>query len=445
MAGQGFIVQDSSGGMRVLTREADEPQVGDQLEVLGFPAIGDFSPYLEEAIFRKTGTGLLPERKQLTAEQILLQGTNDAQIVEVRARLLQSVPRSANPQLVLQEGPIIFTAQVEPQSHRRDLPALRSGSVVMVSGVCSIQGGERHEPETFRLLLRGPEGIELLEAPPWWTSRQAFTAAGGMSVAIAATLAWVGLLRRQVRGQTRMIRQKLEDAAALEHEVLEISNREQRRIGHDLHDGVCQQLAGIAFLTSTLAEELGEHELPQEARAERICTMINEVIDQTRNVARGLFPIRLEENGLGFALEELAANASEIFKINCRFITDKPPGEVENATALHLYYIVLEAVANAAKHGQAKNVTITLEPAADRYSLSVRDDGAGFCLGGAAPAGMGLRIMNYRARVIGATLQLESQPGAGTRVACFFLPAPEKLGRFTGQKLINDVPVRSGV
>jgi signal transduction histidine kinase len=208
----------------------------------------------------------------------------------------------------------------------------------------------------------------------------------------------------------------------LEREILEISNREQRRIGHDLHDGVCQQLAGIAFMTSTLADELEEQGASESSQAERISALLNRVITQTRGVARGLFPVRLEENGLMSALEELAANASELFKNNCRFVSEEPPSAVENEIALHLYYIVLEAVANASKHGKAKNVLISLEPAGDRYSLKVHDDGIGFSLPAGTQTGMGIRIMHYRARVIGATLTLQSRAGSGTDVTCLFLP-----------------------
>ncbi len=545
MPGQGFILQDTTGGMRVLTRQTNDVQIGDSVDVLGFPAIGDFSPYLEEAVFRKTGTAPQPARKKTTAEQILLHGTNDAQLVEIEARLLQSVPRSANPQLVLQEGPIIFTAHLGSQTRHSEVPALQSGSLLRLTGVGSIQGGERHEPEAVRLLLRGPEDIELLETAPWWTSRHAFMVAGGMAVAIAAALGWVALLRRQVQRQTKLIRQKLEDEAALEEryrelfenandivythdcegritsinqtgeqllqrsrkemlsrnivelvvkeqqaaarqwlehlpkgtasptmdwdfvsasgqrikleistrlieqngkiievegiarditerkrlerEILEISNREQRRIGHDLHDGVCQQLAGLAFMTSTLAEELEEKGIPDSAQANRISAMINEVIDQTRGVARGLFPVQLEEKGLVVALEELAATASEMFQINCQFASEEPPAVVENEIALHLYYIVLEAVANASKHGHASHVVISLEPKGDRYLLSIRDDGAGFTLSSKSHTGMGLRILHYRARVIGATLNLQTRPGSGTTVTCLFLPTSREV------------------
>jgi two-component system sensor kinase FixL len=175
-------------------------------------------------------------------------------------------------------------------------------------------------------------------------------------------------------------------------------------------------------MTSTLADELAENGAAQSGEAEKISAMINQVIEQTRGVARGLFPVRLEETGLVVALEELAANAGELFKINCRFVSENPPAVVDNAVALHLYYIVLEAVANAAKHGGATTVVITLEPMGDRYLLRVRDDGAGFSPSANGQTGMGLRIMHYRARVIAATLNLQSQPGSGTVVSCLFLP-----------------------
>jgi PAS domain S-box-containing protein len=545
MPGQGFIVQDASGGMRVLTRQTNEMHVGDLVEAIGFPAIGDFFPYLEEAAFRTLGTGPMPAPKPVTAEQILLHGTNDAQIVTLDAQLLQSVQRSANPQLVLQDGPIIFTAQLEPQARRQEVPVLESGSRLRLTGICSIQGGEGHEPQAFRLLLRDPRDAQLLESPSYWTARRAFMLAGGLMLAVSAALGWVALLRRQVRNQTKLIRQKLEDEAALEEryrelfenatdmlythdrdgritsvnqtgerllqrargevlgrnildfvaeeqrasarqwlqrllkgvampnvewdivaasgervkleisarlmardgheleiegiarditerkrlerEILEISNREQRRIGHDLHDGVCQQLAGIAFLTSTLAEELAEQGVSQSPQAEKISGMINEVIDQTRGVARGLFPVRLEEKGLVAALEELASNASEVFKINCRFVVEGLPVTVENEIALHLYYIVLEALGNAAKHSGGSNVDITLQPSGDRWLLTIQDDGIGFSLPARDQEGMGLRILHYRARVIGATLNLQSQPGSGTTVTCLFLPVSREL------------------
>ena len=137
--GEGFILEDASGGMRVLTRQTNEVQMGDLVDVLGFPAIGDFSPQLEEAVFRRVGTGPLPVPKKTTAEQILLHGTNDSLVVQIKARLLQSVPRSAHPQLVLQDGPIIFMAHLGSPN-----PA-HGGSGFAIGKPASPDGSVRHQ------------------------------------------------------------------------------------------------------------------------------------------------------------------------------------------------------------------------------------------------------------------------------------------------------------
>jgi len=222
----------------------------------------------------------------------------------------------------------------------------------------------------------------------------------------------------EVEGIARDITQR----KRLEREILETSSREQRRIGHDLHDGVCQQLAGIALLTNTLADRLETGERVDPAEVEKISALINEANRQTRAVARGLFPVRLEDNGLMSALEELANNSRALFKINCTFTCGQPEPVVENSIALHLYYITQEALLNAVKHGQAHTILVTMQPSGTRWSLSIRDDGRGFATNSVPGTGMGLRIMHYRARVIGATLDLKSQPGSGTQVTCLFSP-----------------------
>src|SRR5208337_763940 len=125
----------------------------------------------------------------------------------------------------------------------------------------------------------------------------------------------------------------------LEKEILEISNREQRRIGHDLHDGVCQQLAGIAYRIDILADQLQEKGATESAEAERVGALVNDAITKTRGVARGLFPVQLEENGLIWALEDLAANAGNLFRIKCNLSYEEPFPAVENDVALHLFYI----------------------------------------------------------------------------------------------------------
>ena len=215
----------------------------------------------------------------------------------------------------------------------------------------------------------------------------------------------------------------------LEREILEISNREQRRIGHDLHDGVCQQLAAITYLVDILGDRLQEKGALESAEAERIGNLINEANAQARSVARGLFPVRLEEHGLVLALEELAASASNRHRITCRFVGQTLPKKIDPEVELHLYYVVQEALLNAVNHGKATSVIVTLMAEGDRLKLMVQDNGSGFGLSDKSRTGMGIRIMRYRAKVIGATLDLQSQIERGTQVTCVFSPALSDAGR----------------
>jgi two-component system sensor kinase FixL len=143
-------------------------------------------------------------------------------------------------------------------------------------------------------------------------------------------------------------------------------------------------------------------------------------------VARGLFPVRLDESGLASALAELAANTSSLFRIQCQFSGEELQTPVDKSVSLHLYYIAQEAVSNAIKHGRATGVSITIAQSADRLVLTIRDNGEGFQLPAVGASGMGIRIMRYRARMIGATLDLNSQPGLGTQIICALYTAAGK-------------------
>jgi PAS domain S-box-containing protein len=206
----------------------------------------------------------------------------------------------------------------------------------------------------------------------------------------------------------------------LEKEILDISNREQQRIGHDLHDGLCQELAGIELMCQVLEQKLAARSRPVAERVGEIAKHVREAITHTRGLARGLSPVELEANGFMSALQELAANVQKLFHIKCRFESaGKFPIE-NNAAATHLYRIAQEAINNAIKHGKAKNVTISLQPAGDRIALTVADDGIGIPDEFRNSTGMGLHIMKYRAGVVGATLEVRATNGGGTVVACTF-------------------------
>jgi signal transduction histidine kinase len=204
-----------------------------------------------------------------------------------------------------------------------------------------------------------------------------------------------------------------------EQELLEISNREQRRLGQDLHDGLCQILAGVRLMTESLKGRLAAKASPETADVERIESRLSEALAQADTVSRGLYPVELETNGLMSALQEMADKISTIYPVKCRLISRSPVTLEDGAVAHHLYRIAQEAVINAVKSGKAKHIIIRLGARSTLCVLSVTDNGVGI-QNAASRQGMGLNIMKYRARMIDAALRIRSIPRGGTRVTCAF-------------------------
>ena len=204
----------------------------------------------------------------------------------------------------------------------------------------------------------------------------------------------------------------------LEGELLRISEREQRRFGQDIHDSLCQHLTATALAGQVLTERLTARGEPEAGRAARLVELIEDSIILSRSLAKGLNPIEMGAQGLMEALEEFATSTSELFMISCRFECEYPVLFNDTDTATHLYRIAQEAVSNAIKHGKAKNVLIQLDIAEKGKLLSVTDDGTGCVLFNGESKGMGLRIMSYRARIVGGSLEISKGEHVGVRILC---------------------------
>jgi PAS domain S-box-containing protein len=206
----------------------------------------------------------------------------------------------------------------------------------------------------------------------------------------------------------------------LEKAILNISAREQRRIGQDLHDGLGQHLTGIAFMAKVHEAKLAEKHVDETTDAAKIVKLVNEAIHKTRELARGLLPVVSDEHGLMSALQLWATEVKDIFNVPCCFQCDTPVLVRDDEVATHLYHIAQEAVHNAIKHGHPRNILIRLTANQGRGTLLVKDDGAGFAVLRESSQGMGLHIMNYRAGMIGGTLDVRPDPIRGTAVTCTF-------------------------
>lgn len=203
----------------------------------------------------------------------------------------------------------------------------------------------------------------------------------------------------------------------LEQEILEISNREQRRLGSDLHDGLGQELTGLSLLLKGLEVQLSR-EAPQYApQILKITDLMSRTIQSTRSLARGLAPVNLERGGLTEALKHLAMRCTDMYGLQCLYSPSRSLPDLDEGAATHLYRIAQEATTNAARYARANKIEIALKSTARALQLSVSDNGIGLSAGlSQGNPGLGLRIMEYRARMLGGTLKFE-EPGVGTRVA----------------------------
>jgi PAS domain S-box-containing protein len=231
-------------------------------------------------------------------------------------------------------------------------------------------------------------------------------------------------LAAQAAGAIARIRAET-DQRLLEKQILEITDREQARIGQELHDGLCQQLVSLAFDANALQAELTGTKSGEVTVAARIAQYLDKCISEARQLSRGLFPVRLEAEGLPSALEELSRATETRFGVRCVIDCDEHL-PLRNATmAVHLYRIAQEAVTNALKHARAKTIRVQLHAENGNLKLEVEDDGIGFSATRSDASGMGLHIMDYRAKSIGGVLQLSRRSHGGTSVSCC-IPSAER-------------------
>ena len=251
-------------------------------------------------------------------------------------------------------------------------------------------------------------------------------------------IAWSGtILPRENESPAHIIATGIDitERKRLERAILEISAAEQRRIGQDLHDGLGQHLTGIAFMSKVQEQKLAEKGLAEAAEATRIVGLVNEAINKTRRLAHGLLPVAADSHGLMSALKRWSSEVEELFHISCRLRVDRPVLIYDANVSTHLYRIAQEAVNNAIRHGQAKNIEINLSSRKGYGTLRIENDGSSLPENATNRSGMGIQIMNYRARMIGGSLTVKSGGVIGVTITCSF-PLPQ--ANFKLEEVVHD-------
>jgi signal transduction histidine kinase len=230
----------------------------------------------------------------------------------------------------------------------------------------------------------------------------------------------------RVRDRTERLEAEVKERLKLESRIIEARESEQERIGQDLHDGLCQHLVATAFSASLLQRTLEQDGAPVARDASEIVGLINESITQARDLAKGLYPVPLEDEGLETALRSLAAATSKRVGLPCHVDIRSRSSRIDKMVAVHLYRIAQEALNNAVKHSAARSLGIRFHAEGPAFELAVEDDGTGLPRDARSGGGMGLHIMDYRARAIGTDLEVLPGKAGGTLVRCASRPPSDE-------------------
>ena len=213
--GRSLFIRGDGVGLLVKTRQRTSLRVGDRVDVAGFPALDEFGPILQDAVFQRIGASDAPIPASVTADQAM-QGTYDAELIRISGRLLDHSARQGQYSLVLESGTTTFVAEMDGSLPWREFAGLQNGALLQLTGVCSVQVDENRNPRDFLVHLRSQQDIVLLQQPSWWTAQHAARVVAGTGAVILIVLGWVAALRRRVGRQTETIRRRLESEAALQ-------------------------------------------------------------------------------------------------------------------------------------------------------------------------------------------------------------------------------------
>ena len=392
-----LYLKDATGDVRIETEASPQVQLGDLVEAAGFPAVTPGRPKLRNAVFRVIGSGTEPAAVTIKPADVLTPD-HDAQLVRMTAQLLSVIPNPSERVLVLRSGDAVFDARLDGTQDGVDIDGIRAGSTLMMTGVYSYLSGP---PPSFRLFLRTPSDVRVLAAAPWWTLRHT-----AVMVTILTFAAGVGAWRIR----TVTARRRREYQAVL---------NERLRVARELHDTVEQGLAGIALQLEAVD---GSFETAPEAARESLSVarqMLRYSFEETRRSVMDLRSQALERSDLAGALETLARQMTLNTPAEASVRVTGPIQRLDAAKEHHLLRIGLEALTNALKHGRATRIDIELCFTPDSTSLVVTDNGQGLESAERATGGAHFGLQGIRERVdkLAGLLDIDSSPGAGTRLS----------------------------
>jgi signal transduction histidine kinase len=413
-APQQFFLRDGRANIEIRLQQSVGLSVGDQVEAVGFPEIGLVQPVLQSALARRVavGTPSVPNRLRLAE---LLDFRHEAELVEVEGELRELIRHHRGAILILAEEDKVLNVDVDASliDPAAELPPVGSRlALIGINQIDRVTPPDQFQivaPASVRLRLRSMDEVRVLSRPPWWTPERLLAALALLGVFALGALGWIWTLNRRVQTQTRIIRGSVRKEAMLE---------ERNRIAREFHDTLEQQLAGATILLDAVDTVM---EQPQRAR-EGLTTaraMLRHSLDEAQLAVGDLRSNDLLERDFVALVGSAAQERLHATGISLDFQSQGAWPELDTMVRQHLLRIVGESVTNAVKHAAPRRITITLRATPAAVELRVADDGCGFTVPPRSqhqPGAFGLLGLHERADKIGASLTIESAPGAGTTV-----------------------------
>jgi signal transduction histidine kinase len=428
-AGRMIFLQEGEQGVAVQTKGSEPLQPGDRIEALGFASQGEYTPVLQDAIYRKIASGQPPAPVRVTSDEAL-KGNYDCRLIQVAAKLLDRSLHGSERFLILQDKDFVFHAYLKQADGEDSFAPFENGSRVEVTGVCQIEPGEWHAGESWRakslrVQLRSAKDVLLLQSPPWWTLKKVLWIAGALGFVALAAFSWVVVLRRQVVERTRQLETQIQERQRAERQHL--IEQERTRVAQDLHDELGATLTEVSMLGSLVRT----NSLPVEAR-ERY---LDKLASTSRAVTTTLDEIVWAVNPKYDSVASLASYYSlfaqrflNLAGMACRLdVAESFPSRPLDSRLRHGVFLAMkEALNNAVRHSGATEVRISMDVVEDQLKIAVTDNGKGFDQVDGQPGRDGLPGMQERVEKLGGRCEVRSQPGIGTTVE-FRLPLKENV------------------
>ena len=409
-ASDGLYLRGKGGSLLVRTAITNSFKPGMEVEAEGFPAIAMFRPVLRASrvTVRDQVPPPLPEALDITGNNLIRQ---QAELVTVDADFL-TIREGSDDDIILQCRADSWVFEARLAKHSALPEGLAANDRLRLIGICELTNTRPLAADSladgFRIQLRNAADITILSQAPWWTLNRLLWALAIVGVIALAFLAWVAQLRSHVDTQTKIISKQIEQTAVKD---------ERQRVARELHDTIEQELAGLSIQLSNARQRLARTPQQADQALDLAQRMLRHCREEARTSIRDLRSVALDQHGLAGALGEfltpLAAECGAKFIVEEHGESSRPTGHV----AMHLLRIAQEAVTNAARHANPREIRMRLEYGADALTLEIRDDGTGFDPTAAAPRGhFGVLGIRERVNKLHATLNIESAPGAGTTI-----------------------------